>query len=117
MPAIFESLPGIEVPVSAISGHLAKLWTNDRADGGAAADTDDATATQLNVVMHFGLNTTPEDAAVQFRVISAFSKRYPSRIVVLCPLRADVAATELRAKVFGNATSANQSRTSGVLSL
>ncbi len=101
MSAIFESLPGIEVPVSAISGHLAKLWTNDRADDGSAAATDDATATQLNVVMHFGLNTTPEDAAVQFRVISAFSKRYPSRIVVLCPLRADVAATELRAKVFG----------------
>ncbi len=101
MPAIFESLPGIEVPVSAISGHLAELWTNSDAEGRSAADADDARATQLNVVMHLGLNTTPEDAAAQFRVISAFSKRYPSRIVVLCPLHMDVAATEIRAKVFG----------------
>ena len=101
MPAIFESLPGIEVPVSAISGHLAQLWTNYDAAGGPAAAADDATATQLNVVMHLGLKTKPDEAAAQFRVISAFSRRYPSRIVVLCPLHVDVAATEIRAKVFG----------------
>ena len=101
MPAIFEALPGIEVPVSAISKGLAQLWANTAADGRPAPEADDAKATQLNVVLHLGLNTTPEDAMVQFKVISGFSVRYPSRIVVLCPLHADVPAPEMRAKIYG----------------
>jgi hypothetical protein len=101
MPIIFESLPGIEVPVSGIAKNLAQMWAANAADGRPAPESDDAKATQLNVVLHLGLNTTPEDAARQFQVISAFSKRYPSRIVVLCPLHDDVPATEIRAKIYG----------------
>lgn len=101
MPLIFEALPGIEVPVSAISKSLAQMWAESAAHGRPAPEADDAKATQLNVVLHLGLNTTPEDAAVQFQVISAFSKRYPSRIVVLCPLHADVPGPEMRAKIYG----------------
>jgi glucose-6-phosphate dehydrogenase assembly protein OpcA len=100
MPAIFEALPGIEVPVGAISKSLAQIWTDTAADGRPAPQADDAKATQLNVVLHLGLNTTPEDAAQQFKVISAFSQRYPSRIVVLCPLHADVPSAEVRAKIY-----------------
>lgn len=100
MPAIFEALPGIEVPVGAISKSLAQIWSDTAADGRPAPQADDAKATQLNVVLHLGLNTTPEDAAQQFKVISAFSQRYPSRIVVLCPLHADVPAAEVRAKIY-----------------
>jgi hypothetical protein len=100
MSAIFEALPGIEVPVGAISKSLAQIWTDTAADGRPAPQADDAKATQLNVVLHLGLNTTPDDAAQQFKVISAFSQRYPSRIVVLCPLHADVPAAEVRAKIY-----------------
>lgn len=101
MPAIFDALPGIEVPVGAIAKRLAQMWTDAGADGRPTLEVDDAKATQVNFVLHLGLNTTPEDAAKQFEVVVNFSRRYPSRIVVLCPLRADVPAPEMRAKIFG----------------
>lgn len=101
MSIIFDALPGIEVPVSAISKSLAKMWAESAAYGRPAPEADDAKATQLNVVLHLGLNTTPEDAKVQFQVIAEFSRRYPSRIVVLCPLHNDVPTLEMRAKVYG----------------
>jgi glucose-6-phosphate dehydrogenase assembly protein OpcA len=100
MPLIFEALPGIEVPVGAIAKSLAQLWTSNSAEGGPAIPVDDAKATQLNVVLHLGLNTTPDDAAAQFKIVSEFSQRYPARIVVLCPLHVDVPATEMRAKIY-----------------
>lgn len=101
MPEIFNALPGIEVPVDAIAKSLAQMWTETGADGRATIEADDAKATQVNFVLHLGLNTTQEDAAQQFDVVVKFSQRYPSRIVVLCPLRADVPGPEMRAKIFG----------------
>jgi hypothetical protein len=101
MPDIFNALPGIEVPVGAIAKSLAQMWTDTGADGRPTLEMDDAKATQVNFVLHLGLNTTAEDAAQQFDVVVKFSQRYPSRIVVLCPLHADVPAPEMRAKIFG----------------
>ena len=100
--AIFDALPGIEVPVAEITERLAALWVHEAADGKPAPAADDAKATQVNLVVHFGLNTTPEDAATQFATVVEFSRRYPSRIVMLCPLRGDDSAvTEMRAKIYG----------------
>lgn len=102
MSAIFDALPGLEVPVGEISLRLAGWWTVSAADGKPAPGVEDAKATQVNVVLHFGLNTTPEDAAEQFQIIARFSRRYPSRIVVLCPLRGeDSGAIAMRAKIYG----------------
>lgn len=101
MPAIFDALPGIEVPVGAIAKSFAKMWSDNAADGRPAPEADDAKATQVNFVLHLGLNTTPEDAARQFEVVVKFSQRYPSRIVVLCPLLADVPEPIMRAKIYG----------------
>ena len=101
MPAIFDALPGIEVPVGSIQKSLAQMWSDSAADGKPAPEADDAKATQVNFVLHLGLNTTPEDAARQFDVVVNFSRRYPSRIVVLCPLLTDVAEPMMRAKIFG----------------
>ncbi len=101
MPAIFEALPGLEVPVGAISRSLAEMWVNTAADGRPAPEADDARATQVNLVLHLGLNSTVEDALRQFEVLVNFARRYPSRIVVLCPLAVDVPRCEMRAKIFG----------------
>jgi hypothetical protein len=101
MPAIFNALPGIEVPVGSISKSLAQLWARTAADGKPAPDADDAKATQVNFVLHLGLNATLEDALRQFETVVAFSRRYPSRIVVLCPLHSDVPEPIMRAKIFG----------------
>ncbi|HUR58840.1 MAG TPA: glucose-6-phosphate dehydrogenase [Opitutaceae bacterium] len=101
MPQIFNALPGIEVPVGQIGKKLAAMWTETGTDGRPTLAADDAKATQVNFVLHLGLNTTPEDAARQFDVVVKFARRYPSRIVVLCPLHADVKEPEMRAKIFG----------------
>jgi glucose-6-phosphate dehydrogenase assembly protein OpcA len=101
MSAIFDALPGIEVPVGSIAHSLAQMWTDNAAGGRPAPDADDAKATQLNVVLHLGLNTTPDDAAHQFATIVKFSQRYPCRIVVLCPLITDVPGQQMRAKIYG----------------
>src|SRR5687768_6251279 len=99
MPEIFNALPGIEVPVGAIAKSLAQLWTEPGTDGRPTLEVDDAKATQVNFVLHLGLNATAEDAARQFDVVVKFAQRYPSRIVVLCPLHTDVPAPEMRAKI------------------
>lgn len=101
MSAIFDALPGIEVSVGAIAKNLSSMWAENAAYGLPAPEADDAKATQLNVVLHLGLNTTKADADVQFQVVREFSRRYPCRIVVLCPLHEDVPAPEMRAKIFG----------------
>lgn len=101
MPAIFDALPGIEVPVGAIGRKFAEMWQDNAADGRPAPAADDARAMQVNFVLHLGLHTTPEDAAVQFDTVVNFSRRYPSRVVVLCPLLTDVSEPRIRAKIFG----------------
>lgn len=97
MPANFDALPGLEVPVERIRASLAALWRED----GGAAPADDAKATQVNFVLHFGLGTTPGDAVTQFRTVVRFAQRYPARVVVLCPLHQDAPGPQIRAKVYG----------------
>lgn len=104
MSAIFDALPGIEVPVGSISKSLTKMWADTAAKGGPAPANDDTKATQVNFVLHLGLKTTAADAAVQFETAVKFSRRYPSRVVVLCPQQEDNGAQEIRAKVYGECT-------------
>jgi len=100
MSAIFDALPGIEVPVGAISKTLAEMWASATPDGAPVIEADDAKATQVNLVLHLGFKTTAEDAAAQYQTVVAFSKRYPSRIVVLCPQNDDTSgAIAMRAKI------------------
>ena len=101
MSAIFNVLPGIEVPVGSIKHSLTNMWATTAAKGGAAPASDDAKATQVNFVMHLGLNTTVEDAVAQFQTAVVFSRRYPCRVVVLCPMADDTATVEIRAKIYG----------------
>ena len=101
MANIFHALPGIEVPVSSISKSFANMWSDTAASGRAAPASDDVKATQVNFVLHLGFRTTAEDAVRQFQTVVAFSRRYPSRVVVLCPLAADTGQSELHAKIYG----------------
>lgn len=101
MSAVFEKLPGLEVPVGEIKHSLARMWEDTAKSGGAAPAADSVRATQMNFVLHFGFATEPDDALEQFETIKRFSQRYPCRVVVLCPLKDDAGATHLRAKVYG----------------
>lgn len=93
MPAIFDALPGQEVPVSGIDAGFTRLW--------AGTPAKESRAVQLNLVLHFGKNSTPEDALVQFGHTRHFARRYPCRVVVLCPDYDPVAPAEIRAKIYG----------------
>ncbi len=101
MAAIFDALPGIEVPVGSITKYLAQMWLDTAAKGGPAPASDDVKATQVNFVLHLGFNTTMEDAVAQFQIAVDFSRRAPCRVVVLCPLPVDDPTTEMRAKIYG----------------
>lgn len=104
MATVFDALPGMEVPVGSISQSLAAMWEDVAAHGAPAPTHDDTKATQVNFVLHLGFNTRPPDAVTQFQTAVRFSRRYPSRVVVLCPLDDTSRARDMRAKVYGECT-------------
>jgi hypothetical protein len=101
MSDIFNALPGIEVPVGTLKHSLVTMWEGAAAKGEAAPSSEDAKATQVNFVMHLGFHTSADEAVAQFQTAVRFSKRYPCRVVVLCPMAEDKAEAEVRAKIYG----------------
>jgi hypothetical protein len=93
MSSVFHSLPGHEVPVGGIEAGFRRLWADTPAK--------EARAMQLNLVLHFGLNTTPPDAERQFRHTVEFAQRYPCRVVVLCPEHDPAQPWVFRSKIYG----------------
>src|SRR5690606_33370999 len=79
MSAVFEQLPGFEVPVGDIKHRLAQLWDEVSKSGDAAPATNEVRAMQMNFVLHFGFATEAVDAVAQFDTIKAFAQRYPCR--------------------------------------
>ena len=84
-----------------MSKSVARMWAEIAESGRPAPSSEEVKATQVNFVLHLGFNTTPEDGLVQFQTVLRFSQRYPSRVVVLCPLKSDTSGTEMRAKIYG----------------
>jgi len=98
MSLVFDALPGIEVPVGEISQSLARLWDGEAA-GGVGAPSE-FRASQMNLVLHVGLPTTPADGLAQFEAALRFTQRYPARILVLCPRAEGGADLAMRAKIY-----------------
>jgi Glucose-6-phosphate dehydrogenase subunit len=103
-PGIFDALPGLETPVDSISSGLAAMWAGAESEGRPSPGSDNAKAIQVNFVLLLGFKTDAADAVRQFEIAVKFSKRHPSRVVVLCPLSDDAGAKEMRAKVYGECT-------------
>jgi hypothetical protein len=101
MAGIFDALPGIEVPVGSISDGLASMWEGAASEGRPSPEGDNAKAIQVNFVLLLGFRTDAADAVRQFETAVRFSKRHPSRVVVLCPLADDAGQVGMRAKVYG----------------
>jgi hypothetical protein len=98
MPAVFNTLPGLEVSVAGITQSLARLWEGEPGDGAGAPS--EFRAAQMNLVLHLGLPTTAEDGLSQFNAAVRFTQRYPARILVLCPRPEGGADQEMRAKIY-----------------
>jgi len=94
MKDLIDVLPGLHLPVSEVTDRLEHMWESD-ASGSPSAFR----ASQMNVVLHFGWEVTPEEAHERFDTLLAFAQRYPSRIIVLCPSRS-ISDGSMRAKLF-----------------
>lgn len=93
MTETIDVLPGIDLPVGAISAELSKMW-----EGKQGEALSEFRASQMNLVLHLGREVSPEQARERFDVAVRFAQRYPSRIIVLCPFRESVRG--MRAKLF-----------------
>ena len=93
--SLFKVLPGIELPVREVSPTLSEMWAVDREGSG------EFRASQMNLILHFGIKTTEEEAQERFQTAVRFGQRYPCRIIVLCPRTEDSNSWEmLSAKLF-----------------
>lgn len=95
---VFDALPGLEVPVAKMHQALRSIWDSEPTEGAKAPS--EFRASQMNLVLHFGLPTAPGEAVTQFDVALRFARRYPCRIIVLIPQRGLPAGAEPRAKLF-----------------
>lgn len=98
MSAIFNALPGSEVPMASVLSELASLWEMG-APGGQSAPSE-YRASQMTFVLHFGFDHTPATARDAFDAVLRFAQRYPCRIVALCPQIEERDDELLRSKVF-----------------
>jgi hypothetical protein len=80
MTELIDVLPGIELPVGAVSEELSKMWGGNKENA-----LSEFRASQMNLVLHFGRTVSPDEAKARFEVAVRFAQRYPSRIIVLCP--------------------------------
>lgn len=90
MSDVFDALPGTLLRVADVMPALARYWQE--------ADTDAPTsrASQMNLVVAFGSRLSAKAAEEQLEQAFALSRRYPCRIVVLCPDEAPEAPTRAR---------------------
>ena len=88
MTTVFDALPGLEVPGGGIAQSLARLWEGSPGDGAAGQQRapSEFRASQMNLVLHVGLPTTPDDGVAQFNAALRFTQRYPARILDILAL-------------------------------
>lgn len=94
MSELIDALPGIDLPVSQVTQQLAAMWAV-----GPAGSPNESRASQMNVVLHFGLEVSVEQACSRFDTVVQFSRRYPCRIIVLCP-KQEAGDGSMQAKLF-----------------
>jgi len=97
-PTIFDALPGVRLPVSEVSPTLSQMWSVSY-DSSLGAPSE-FRASQMNLILHFGLKTSPQEAKACFDTAIAFAQKYPCRIVVLCPMGRERSEKLLEGKMF-----------------
>lgn len=96
--SIFDVLPGQLMTVSEVTTELSKMWS--AVPGPDRTAPSEFRASQMNLVIHFGLKTSQDEAFDRFNAAIAFAQRYPCRIVVLCPMGREPSDRLLQGKLF-----------------
>jgi len=84
MATLLDVLPGVQVPVAEVTDQLSQMW--DGMAGARPGAPSEFRASQMNLVLHFGLATPPAEAKATFETAIEFAQRYPCRIIVLAPV-------------------------------
>lgn len=82
MPSLIEHLPGQFLRIAEVNETLAQMWKVDTPDGDAPSEFR---ASQMNLILHFGIKVSPEEAREKFDTAIQFAQRYPCRILIICP--------------------------------
>jgi hypothetical protein len=97
MNPLIESLPGVSMSVEEVTQTLRHMWDQE-------SDVDDHRmdfrASQMNLIVHFGLETSVEEAHAEFSTAINFAQKYPCRIVILCPGGQPTGEVEFEGKLF-----------------
>lgn len=105
---LFNTLPGLEMPIVEVTETLSKMWQNQRYE--SSKNPPLLHSCQLNLIIHNGLDASKEAALECFECAIQFSKKYPCRIVVLCPEKASGNITPLKGKLFSECLIGNDMR-------
>ncbi len=84
--------------VSEVAPTLSAMWAPPVAGEGKLPQ--DFRASQLNLVLHMGLDTSAEEARARFLTATEFAQLYPCRIIVLCPMGRERSDRLLDARLF-----------------
>lgn len=98
MNPLFDTLPGIEMPVPEVTRQIAAMWREE--DQESEHGSSNAHALQMNLIIHLGIETGVEEGRGIFDVAIEFSQRYPCRIIVLCPEEPTGEEIALDAKLY-----------------
>jgi len=85
------------MPLGQMGETLASMWDGLEGEGRAPSDFR---ASQMNLILHFGLKTSPEEAREKFNLAVSFAQRYPARMIVLCPQSPDEEGRPMEGKLF-----------------
>lgn len=83
---IYRALPGVEVPVGKALVSLSNMWNAPPSSEGSRAPSE-FRASRMNFILHFGFEASTDEAKELFQSVIQFSRRYPCRIIALCPSR------------------------------
>lgn len=94
---IFSVLPGLEIPLADVQSALARMWESPAVPGQEPAEFR---ASQMNLIIHLGRDATADDALKAFEGALRFARRYPCRIILLCPEHKQRSDAVMTLKVF-----------------
>ena len=71
MTELIDVLPGIKLPVGAVSEELSKMWGGNKENA-----LSEFRASQMNLVLHFGRTVSPDEAKARFEIAVRFAQRF-----------------------------------------
>lgn len=80
---VYESLPGLTVPIGQALEKLSAIWSPEDASGKKVQS--EYHASRMNLIVHIGTEATVDVASELFQTVVGFSHRYPCRMILLCP--------------------------------